>query len=89
MVSDLKNKAVNSVDFYCKRINREMDKQSFIHVSQQAKKVTDRVQYNFKCYQLSVYLYAYASFVEVILGGNYKSDYLDQIAKRIEEYSDQ
>lgn len=89
IAAGIKNKANSSIEFYRKRINDAMDKQDFVHNHQQAKKVAGQVQKNFKCYQLSIYLYAYASFVEVILNGNYKSDYLRQIKDRVEDNSNQ
>ena len=87
IASDIKNKADNSIIFYRKAIKNEMDKRSVIHNNLQAQKITDKVQYDFKCYQLSVYLYAYASFVEVVLGDNYNSEFLDKVSERIEDYS--
>ena len=64
-----------------------MNKRNTIHSNQQAQKIINEVQDKFKCYQLSTYLYAYASFVEVVLGDNYNSEYLDKVSERIEDNS--
>ena len=82
--SDIKTKAGNSIIFYRKAVKSEMDKRNAIHNNQQAQKIINKVQYDIKCYQLSLYLYAYASFVEIILGDNYNSEYLDNVMGRIE-----
>ena len=87
IVSEIINKAANSIDFYRSRIIHAMNRQEFVHNHQQTKKVAGQILNSFKCYQLSVYLYAYASFVEVVLGDNYNREYLHQIKGRIEDYS--
>lgn len=87
IVSDIKNRADNSIIFYRSIIRNEMDKQNLIHINQQAQKIIDKVQHDFKCYQQSVYLYAYASFVEVVLADNYRREYLNNVTDRIEDYS--
>lgn len=87
IASDIKNKAENSIIFYRDIIRNEMDKRNILHSNQQAQKTINKMQQYFKCYQLSVYLYAYASFVEVVLGDNYNREYLDKVSERIEDYS--
>lgn len=87
IVSDIKNKAESSFIFYREIIRNELDKRNAFHSNQQAQKIINKAQHYFKCYQLSIYLYAYASFVEVVLGDNYNSEYLDKVSERIEDYS--
>ena len=87
IASDIKTKAESSIIFYRDNIRSEMNKRNTIHSNQQAQKIIKEVQDKFKCYQLSTYLYAYASFVEVVLGDNYNSEYLDKVSERIEDNS--
>ena len=87
IASDIKTKAESSIIFYRDNIRSEMNKRNTIHSNQQAQKIINEVQDKFKCYQLSTYLYAYASFVEVVLGDNYNSEYLDKVSERIEDNS--
>lgn len=87
IASDIKTKAESSIIFYRGIIKDEMDKRNAIHSNQQAQKIINKVQQNFKRYQLSIYLYAYAAFVEVVLGDNYNSEYLDKVSERIEDNS--
>ena len=87
IASDIKTKAESSIIFYRDNIRSEMNKRNAIHSNQQAQKIINEVQDKFKCYQLSTYLYAYASFVEVVLGDNYNSEYLDKVSERIEDNS--
>lgn len=87
IASDIKTKAESSIIFYRGIIKDEMDKRNAIHSNQQAQKIIKEVQDKFKCYQLSTYLYAHAAFVEVVLGDNYNSEYLDKVSERIEDNS--
>ena len=45
------------------------------------------IESELKDYQLSMYLYAFFSFLEIILLENYDSQYLKSISKKIEDYS--
>lgn len=46
-----------------------------------------KLQTQFKDYQLALYLYAYSTFLEVMLLGNFSEGYLDSVEQRITEYS--
>ncbi|HIS40155.1 MAG TPA: hypothetical protein IAC12_04845 [Candidatus Aphodovivens avistercoris] len=52
-------------------------------ISRRLNEVLDRL----KEYQLSLYLYAFAAFAEVMMLGNFDEDYLKAIANKIEERS--
>ena len=45
----------------------------------------EKVQGEFKEYQLDLYIYGFAYFLEVVLQENYEKAYLSAIAKRIDE----
>lgn len=48
-------------------------------------KMLEKVQGEFKEYQLALYIYGFAYFLEVMLQENYEKAYLSAIAKRIDE----
>ena len=82
-VSGIKKEAENNIIFYRKQIQSALKKQKAIHSTQDADKLLDKMQHRFKYYNASVYLHSYASFVEVILGDNYKEDYLQYVSEKI------
>lgn len=89
VVTTIKGKAEQSIIFYRKQVKRIFKDFGVLHVNQQVNKTLRNVQHNFKYYQLGVYLYAYASFLEVVLNGNYQKDYLEHIFEKLMEYSQQ
>lgn len=48
------------------------------------KKAIKKVSWDMNEYQIAVYLYAFASFIEVMLKGNFNSEYLKEVSERIE-----
>ena len=66
-------------------------------LSQIKKRLTDDDQRNclaaagggFHYYRMSVYLYAFASFLEVTLLGNFRSDYLENVYRKVEAHDAQ
>lgn len=87
VVTTVKGKAESNIIFYRKNIAAAMDKQKVIHSYRDADKIKASLEKSFKYYQLSVYISAYASFLEVILSGNYTRDYLEHMAAKIRDYS--
>lgn len=85
--TDIKGKSEKNIIFYRKEITRILEKQKMIHVDSQTKKMKEELQNTFKYYQLSTYTYAYASFVEVVIGGGFKEEYLNYMIQKIREYS--
>lgn len=86
-VTTIKAKAESNIIFYRKEIGNALSKQRIIHAYQGADKLKASIEKGFKYYQLSVYLSAYSSFLEVILGGNFSRGYLDHMAGKIRENS--
>lgn len=89
VVKTIKGKAENNIIFYRKDITAALHKQKTVHSYQDADKIKRALERAFKYYQLSVYIFAYASFLEVILAGNYHQDYLRYMSSKIEDYSNQ
>lgn len=87
IVSSIKVKAEQNIIFYRKQINGVLKKQKAIHSNHGTDKIKNDLQRAFKYYRISVYLYSYASFLEVMLGDNYKKEYLSHISDVLKEYS--
>ena len=84
---DIKKEAQQNILFYRKSITEALNKKKGILVESKMKEKMERLQSDFKYYQLSVYLYGFASFLEVLLLGNYKSDYVNNVKSLIEDAS--
>lgn len=88
-VTGIKATAENNIIFYRKEITKVLEKQKTIHSRHSAEKLKTEVEHQFRYLQLSTYLYAYSSFLEVLLSGNYSEDYLDHMSEKIRDYSTQ
>ncbi len=85
VVTTIKGEAESNVIFYRKQITDNLEKQKTLHDYRAADKLKSELEANFRYYQLSLYLYAYASFEEVILGDNYDKAYLNHMSSKIRE----
>ncbi len=86
-VQEIKRDAEQGIILYREQIGRKINKQSFFHSNQDVKNMLKKTQSEFKDYQLSLYLYAFSSFLEVMLMENFESAYLDSVVHKIEDYS--
>lgn len=87
VVSAIKGKAEHNIIFYRKEITKVLENQKKFSGDRQIDKVQKKLDHNFKYYQLGTYLYAYASFLEVMLGGNFKKEFLEHTEQKMKEYS--
>lgn len=69
-VQSIKKDAYQDIEFYQEQISRKLQGQKVIHGAQEAQTLLDSVISEFYEYQLASYLYAYTSFMEVILQKN-------------------
>ena len=86
-VLDIRQAADRKIDFYREQIASKISKKSFFHSDQDVKKQLGQIESEFNDYQLAVYLFAFSSFLEVMLLENFSAAYLDCITKKIEEHS--
>lgn len=86
-VQEIKRDAEQSLLLYRERIEKQLKKYALIHSDQSVKSKLKKLQSEFKEYQLSVYLYSFAAFLEVVLLENFDSGYLDSVKTQIENYS--
>lgn len=72
-VQDIKREAHQDILFYQEQIARKVQEQKAIHGMQKAQNLLDSVMNEFYEYQLASYLYAYTSFMEVMLQKNFEA----------------
>lgn len=86
-VLDVKESAEQSINQYSDLVKSLVDKQQLIHFDRSVNEKLKRLQGYFKSYQVALYNYAFSSFLDVILLGNFDSEFLEAITKKIEKYS--
>lgn len=84
---DIRQHAGQMIDFYREQIHKELKKKTFFHSNGEAMKQLSKVIDFFKDYQLSLYSYAFAYFLEVLLQENFEKKYLDGIAEKMDQLS--
>lgn len=72
-VQDIKREAHQDILFYQEQIARKRRGKNAIHGMQKAQNLLDSVMNEFYEYQLASYLYAYTSFMEVMLQKNFEA----------------
>ncbi len=86
-VLDIKRSAEQNLLFYKEMIEKKTKKQSFIHID--TSKTLNDIQTKFRYYKLSLYIYAFASFLDIMLLGNFDSSYLNSIIEKIKKHSEE
>lgn len=84
-VLDIRQEAARQIDFYQEQIKKQLGKKALLHSDHDVQKMLEKVQGEFKEYQLALYIYGFAYFLEVVLQENYEKAYLSAIANRIDE----
>lgn len=86
-VLDIKQSAERKIIFYRDQISVNIGKNFFLHSDQDVKNQLEKIQSEFKDYQLALYLYSFSSFLEVMLLENFDVAFLDGVVGKIEDYS--
>lgn len=81
---DIRQESGKQIDFYREQIKKRIRKKALFHSDQDVRKQLDQVQDEFKEYQLALYIYGFAYFLEVMLQENYDTLYLEAISKKID-----
>lgn len=87
LVQHVKRSASGNIDFYQNKISAGLAKKKGIHISKNAESLLTELDSLFKNYQLSLYIYAFAYFLEVMLMENFDKQYLDSVASEFEKRS--
>ncbi len=87
LVQQIKKEAEGSVILYRDQIVKGLKKKGLIHTDKEVKSMLKKLQTQFGDYRLALYLYAYSTFLEVMLLGNFGEEYLNSVEQRISDYS--
>lgn len=86
-IQEIKRDAEQSIIFCRERIEKKVARKSFLHSDRNVRSKIQNVQYEFKDYELAMYIFAFSSFMEVMLLENFDSGYLSSVTKKIELYA--
>lgn len=75
-VMDIKRTANKNMLFYKKEINDDLSKDKLFTTYNSMNSIIEDIQKKFEYYRLSLYIYSFSTFMEILLLGNYRSDYL-------------
>jgi hypothetical protein len=86
-VLDIKQTAEKNIIFYQEQIASEIKALPAIHLDQNVKDGVTKLEKLFRSYRMALYLFAYSSFLEVMLLGNFREEYLNQVADKVRAYN--
>lgn len=84
-VMDIKRTANKNMLFYKKEIKDDLSKDKLFTTNNSMNSIIDDIQKKFRYYRLSLYIYSFSTFMEILLLGNYKNDYLLNKKKELDE----
>lgn len=73
---DIKRTAMKNINFYQKQIADDIKKSGFLKTNKSINENQDELEQDFSYYRLSLYVYSFASFMEIMLLENFQKEYL-------------
>ena len=87
-VLDIKQASERNIIFYQEQIASAIKKLPTIHLDQVVNAAITDLGKMMSNYRMSVYLFSFSSFLEVMLLGNFQQEYLDQVASKVQKYNE-
>jgi len=87
LVQDIKREAEQSIILYSEQLTKALRKKALLHNGQEVKATLNKTMARLNDYQLALYTFSFSSFLEVMLLENFDTNYLNNIASKIHEYS--
>ena len=88
-VQEIKRDAEQSIIFSRDQIEKKVSKKGLLHSDRDVKAKIQKVQYEFKDYELAMYIFSFSSFLEVMLLENFDEGYLNAVTSKIQLYAEQ
>ena len=86
-VLDIKQAAEKNIIFYQEQCASIIKKMPALHLDQMVKDTVSKLGKQFSNYRMALYLFSFSSFLEVMLLGNFRQAYLDQVSAKVQEYN--
>lgn len=82
-VLSIKTAAFQDIDFYQNQISAELQKPKGLHGAKDSQSLVDAVAYQFAEYQLACHLYAFSSFLDVMLQRNFDEATIESVTEKM------
>lgn len=86
-VSDIKQEAEQSINLFKKQVEVFLEDETAFHSTKKTNNTLNNLLSQMTDYRLSIYLYGFSSYVEILFLSNFESAYLQNIADKISNYS--
>lgn len=83
LVQDIRKDAEQKVVLYQGLVQKALGQKSLFHSDQELKGLAQKIKKNLQNYQLSLYLCAYSTFLEVLLLENFNEEYLSHVSEQL------
>ena len=87
-VLDIKQASEKSIVFYQSQIATAIKNLPAIHTEQVVSSGAKKLTSLFRNYRMALYLFGFSSFLESLLLENFREDYLNQIAGKVQQYNE-
>lgn len=88
LILDIQRNARKNINGYQKKITEIVEKKTVIVAKTNVECTLNDLEKIFKYYRLSLYNFSLASLMEIMLSGNFKEEYIEDIKEEIYELSD-
>lgn len=85
LIQDIKRNAEQDIIFYEKQIRGALNKKQLFHMKKDLEKKYEKIQKQIGYYRLALYLYSFSTFIDVLMLGNFSSEYLNSIVETLNE----
>lgn len=86
-VLDIKQQSEQSISLFKKQVQSVIKEGALFHTTKKVSKNINDLLARFDDYRLSVYMYAFSSYVDVLLLENFESEFLQRIIDKISGYA--
>ena len=86
-VLDIEQTAEKNIIFYQEQIAATIEKLPALHLDQAVKDAITELGKQFGNYRMALHLFSFAAFLDVMLLGNFREAYLDQVVTTAQEYN--
>ncbi len=87
MVLDIQRKALQNIRSYQKQVSALLGKKQLFVAQNNVENTFADMQKKFKYYRMALYTYSLASLLEIMLGGNFREEYICTVKTDIEQFS--
>lgn len=78
--------ALKNIDFYEKQIASELKKRKTLHGAKESQDLAESLCYQFAEYQLACHIYAFSSFLDILLQRNFEQEVIESTTKKMTDH---